>query len=84
MGRRAPTGTVDCGALFKGCKYSTAELADLFGVARSTGRVSESVLAPAWASAPPSADTCLRNPSALRDSNLLLVSQTLEHHSWLV
>ena len=43
-------------ALLKGGEYSTAELADLFGVARSTGQWSESELATSWASARWSAD----------------------------
>jgi len=71
-------------ALFEGGEYSTAELADLFGVARSTVyRACERERARAARSSAQLADW-LRCPAGrtLRDSNILLASETFGHRSW--
>jgi hypothetical protein len=67
-------------ALLKGGEYSTAELADLFGVARSTvtGRWNGSEFARSWVSAAPLVDSvCCPAWHTMRDSHAIFV---LESH----
>jgi hypothetical protein len=73
-------------ALFKGGEYSTAELAELFGVARSTvyracerAGSRESDRRHGWLTG------CdVPQAAALRDGNILVASETFGHRSWFL
>jgi hypothetical protein len=73
-------------ALLNGGEYSTAELADLFGVARSTvcRAVERERVRAIVGSAAPLVDTCLRCPAGHRPAgrNPLWLSKSLGHRSW--